>query len=917
MGALLSAPAFAQSDAGAPASIGTGLAPALQVGSAPPVERAIAEDPVALDSGRIDGKQLSSGVKAYFGIPFAAPPVGALRWREPQPVKPWSGVLHADRFAPECVQALRAHDINHYFGEEATSEDCLYLNVWVPPNAKSNARLPVAVWIYGGGFTIGSAAMANYSGESLARKGIVYVTVAYRVGALGFLAHPALTAESPHHTSGNQGLLDQIAALQWVQRNIAQLGGDPGNVTIMGQSAGSMSVSILQSSPLARGLFHRVVGMSGGSFSSGGGAGAPQTLAAAEQGGPKLQEQLEADSLASLRSLSSDRILQAQLAVPLRYGPVIDGYLLPAAPAEIFAAGKQNDVPTLIGFTHDESFSEIGRANTLTAYRESARRLYGEKGQALLELYPAKDDDEARKAATMAARDSSVALQMRNWARAQSGSGKAPVYAYLFSRVHPYTPGVLFSDHDPRTVGAYHTGDVPYWLGTLDSLNLFRTTRDWTDYDRKLADLMSGAIVSFATTGNPASAATGPWPAYRADKEEIREFGDSTALVRWPNRKQLDFFAANAPLTSPAPAASIIAAAAPITATGVTGDTPAVGAAPVLDDRYPQRRTEFPSGVVGFTDVTYSTINGYRPLVLDLYRPANTSTPRPLVIYVHGGGWQSGHTRHSGAFENWPGVLASIAARGYVVVSLEYRLSSEAPFPAAIQDVKSAIRWVRSRANEFGVDPARAVIWGGSAGGQLAALAGVSCGAPALEPSMANPPRPEPGAVNASANNSRRSASEPTSAPVSDCVQGVIAWYGIFDFSTLAQQSGATGPQSPAAPDSAPARYLGCALSKCTSATIGAASPATYVDSKDPPVLMIHGVDDHTVPIQQSRDFLATLRAKGVSAKLVEIPSVDHSFIGKSPATTRAASLQALNESLAFIDRTLGHPEPGRLSSRD
>ena len=527
-------------------------ASSLQVGSTQPVERAIAGDPVALDSGRVDGKLLSSGVKAYFGIPFAAPPVGALRWREPQPVQSWSGVLHADRFAPECVQALRAHDINHYFGEEATSEDCLYLNVWVPPDAKSDAKLPVAVWIYGGGFTIGSAAMANYSGESLARKGVVYVTVAYRVGALGFLAHPALTAESPHHTSGNQGFLDQIAALQWVRRNISKLGGDPGNVTIMGQSAGSMSVSILLSSPLARGLFHRAVGMSGGAFTSG--AGAPQALAAAEQGGPRLQEQLKSSSLASLRSVPSDRILQAQLAMPLRYGPVIDGYLLPAAPTEIFAAGKQNDVPTLIGFTHDESFSELGRVGTLTAYRDGAQRLYGEKGQTLLDLYPAKDDSEARRAATAAARDSSVALQMRNWARAQSGSGKAPVYAYLFSRVHSYAPGVVFSDHDPRTVGAYHTGDVPYWLGTLDSLNLFRTTRDWTDYDRKLADQMSGAIVSFATTGNPASNATGPWPAYRADREQIREFGDSTQLIAWPNRKQLDFFAANAPLAAPAPA---------------------------------------------------------------------------------------------------------------------------------------------------------------------------------------------------------------------------------------------------------------------------------------------------------------------------------------------------------------------------
>jgi len=521
------------------------------VAQAQTMERPIAGDPLAVAGGRIDGKLLASGVKAYFGIPFAAPPVRELRWREPQPVQPWNGIRHADRFAPECIQALRAHDINHYFGEEATSEDCLYLNVWVPPDATTGARRPVAVWIYGGGFTIGSAAMANYQGAALARKGIVYVTIAYRVGALGFMAHPALTAESPHHSSGNQGFLDQIAALQWVQRNIDKLGGDPGNVTIMGQSAGSMSVSILQASPLAKGLFHRVVGMSGGAFGSSG-AGAPQGLEVAEQGGRKIQEQLKSDSLATMRSVPADRILQAQLATPVRYGAVIDGFVLPAAPTEIFAAGKQNDVPSMIGFTHDESFSELSRATTLAAYRESAQRMYGDKAQTLLKLYPAKDDAEARTAAVSAARDSSVALQMRGWARAQSATGKAPVYVYLFSRVHPYASGVKFSDHDPATVGAYHTGDVPYWLGTLDSLNLFRVTRNWTDFDRKLAEDMSNALVNFATSGNPNVQGASDWPKYRADREQIRELGDMTRVVAWPNSKQMDFFAATAPAPAPA-----------------------------------------------------------------------------------------------------------------------------------------------------------------------------------------------------------------------------------------------------------------------------------------------------------------------------------------------------------------------------
>lgn len=326
---------------------------------------------------------------------------------------------------------------------------------------------------------------------------------------------------------------------------------------------------------------------------------------------------------------------------------------------------------------------------------------------------------------------------------------------------------------------------------------------------------------------------------------------------------------------------------------------PRVGARPVLEDRYPERRTNFPDNVVGFADLTYSSLAGYRPLILDLYKEAKSSPPRPLVIYVHGGGWQSGHTRHSGAFEDWPGVLASIAARGYVVASVEYRLSGEAPFPAAVQDVKAAIRWLRTHAAQFGIDKTRAVIWGGSAGGQLAGLVGASCGAAALEPpSAAANQQPEPGAASAS----RPATAAAPATLESDCVQGVIAWYGIFDFSDLSQVKSAS-------PQDARFRYLGCAAGKCSAEALAAAGAITYVDAKDPPVLMIHGVNDHTVPIAQSRSYLAALRAKGVKAELLELPGVDHSFIGVTPEETRAASLRALNRSLEFIDATLkAHP---------
>lgn len=504
--------------------------------------QAIRSDPVAVESGSLAGTQLASGVRAYLGVPYAAPPVRDLRWRSPQPVPPWQGTYHADRIAPECIQALRAHDINHYFGEEATSEDCLYLNIWAPPHDAAAAPAPVVVWIYGGGFMIGSASMANYSGAPLAAKGVVYVALAYRVGALGFLAHPELSAESPQHVSGNYGFLDQIAALQWIQRNIARFGGDPRNVTIMGQSAGSASVSILQASPLSRGLFHRAVGMSGGAL--GANMGRARPMSAAEQWGRELQAVLKAPSLAALRQLPADRILAVQ-GTTGRYGPLVDGYLLPEDPNALFAAGKQNDVPILIGYTRDEGFDSFNQTMTLAEYRAQAQR-YGEHAADLLRLYPATSDAEARRASLDIARDATLGLQMRTWARAQA-SGKSPAYLYLFSRVHPYAPGVKFSDHDPATIGAYHTGDVPYWLQTLDSLNLFRTTRNWTAYDRELATKMSDVIVSFARTGKPSLSGI-DWPAYRRADERVVELGDSVHVIPLPDSAKIDFLAAHPPL---------------------------------------------------------------------------------------------------------------------------------------------------------------------------------------------------------------------------------------------------------------------------------------------------------------------------------------------------------------------------------
>ncbi|MDH3513238.1 MAG: carboxylesterase family protein, partial [Gammaproteobacteria bacterium] len=339
----------------------------------PTVTGLIPGDPVKVDGGLIAGKVLPSGVLAYFGVPFAAPPLRDLRWRPPQPVSDWSGVYNADRFAPECIQSLRGSRQNHYFGNEAISEDCLYLNIWKPAVAHEEP-LPVVVWIYGGAWAVGSSAMRNYSGEFLARKGVIYVSMNYRVGPFGFMAHPELSAESPHNASGNFGHLDQVSALEWVKRNIATFGGDPDNVSIIGQSAGSMSVSSLQASPLARGLFHRAIGLSGSSVSAA--FAGPGTLLDGEKSGLRLQEELKSPSITAMRYLPPDDIFNQARESRIRFGPVVDGWFLPRSPYDILTDGSQNDIPLLIGYTRDEGFSPLARAKNVAEYRELAAQRF-------------------------------------------------------------------------------------------------------------------------------------------------------------------------------------------------------------------------------------------------------------------------------------------------------------------------------------------------------------------------------------------------------------------------------------------------------------------------------------------------------------------------------------------------------------
>lgn len=462
--------------------------------------------PVAVTGGRVSGFNLPSGVKAYLGVPFAAAPVGALRWKPPQPVVPWSGLKPATDFSPACMQKTRSP-------QEAVSEDCLYLNVWTPPGAKPGAKLPVVMWIYGGGFYAGSAANPNYDGEALAKKGVVLVSPNYRVGAFGYMAHPALDAEDPHHASGGYGFLDQVAALTWIQANIAKFGGDPGNVTVMGNSAGSVSASALQASPLGKGLFVKTIGVSASAVTWEAGVMVPHSQALAA--GVKAQQSLGAPDLAALRALPADRLVGVNVGPPS-----LDGWFMPRSPIEIYAQGRANDAATFVGFTRDEGYGPLIAAETREAYEAAAKQLYGADAAKLLALYPSTGADWKHQA-QLASRDITLGAAMRRWAMGQAEHGKRPAYAYLFSRVPPGLPG------------AVHGSDAVYWLGNLDAQK-----RDWQPRDRELSALMTDMVVAFAKTGDP-SVPGATVPRYDPKDERLIEVGDGVRVIPWPAREHV------------------------------------------------------------------------------------------------------------------------------------------------------------------------------------------------------------------------------------------------------------------------------------------------------------------------------------------------------------------------------------------
>lgn len=482
-------------------------------------------EPVHTEGGLLTGVAgANPEVQIFKGIPYAAPPVGDLRWRGPKAAVKWTGVRAGNNFGHTCMQGGATSTPG------AHSEDCLYLNVYTAAKTPKD-RLPVMVWIHGGALRTGAG--SDYDGEELARKGVVVVTINYRLGVFGFFAHPELTKESDRNASGNYGLQDQIAALEWVQKNVAAFGGDVKRVTIFGESAGSWSVNYLMASPLARGLFQRAIGESGGDFDS------ARKLADAEQMGVQFGQTIGANSIAALRAKSADEVQKADGFS----GANVDGWLLPEGVYTIFAKGKQNDVPLLIGSNSDEgSMLTRNGAQTAAAFREYAQRRYGPDTGAFLKVYPFKSDDEAKAVQAASMRDSTFGWEMRTWARMQSKTGKSKVYLYYFSRVPP--------GPDSAIRGAFHTAEIAYVFNNVNGKSgyvepFFRTDgttqRPWQAQDRKLADAMSSYWVSFATTGDPNRKGLPKWPVYRETDNLAMGLGDQIVMQPLPHNDALDF----------------------------------------------------------------------------------------------------------------------------------------------------------------------------------------------------------------------------------------------------------------------------------------------------------------------------------------------------------------------------------------
>jgi len=488
---------------------------------------AVINQPVRTANGQVSGApSADAAVVAFKGIPYAAPPVGDLRWRAPMPPISWKGVRKAQEFGDSCIQNIveeRKPWTSEFMAHNKIGEDCLYLNVWRPAKAASD-KLPVYFWIHGGGYVEGSSAVPIYNGENLARRGVVVVTINYRLGVLGFLAHPELTKEADH--SGNYGLLDQVAALKWVQRNIAAFGGDPGNVTISGQSAGASSVHSLVASPLTSGLFHRAIAESGAGYVA---QKRLQNLTQAERNGANFAAAKGAKDLKELRALSPEKLMAKISDGPSSaFRLIIDGYFLTADPNEIYAQGKQNDVPELTGMNLDERSSTPDYGIIPMAdYRKTVAERYGDLA-AFFKLYPNGTRAESGASQKAAFRDAGL-VSMFMWAELRAKTAKSKAFTYYWTHAEP--------GPDRDRYGAFHTSEVPYVFNTLNE-----SKRPWTEEDRKIADTLGAFWINFMKSGDPNGGRLPQWAPFRSNSAVTMELGNHMGTRPVADPLKLDFW---------------------------------------------------------------------------------------------------------------------------------------------------------------------------------------------------------------------------------------------------------------------------------------------------------------------------------------------------------------------------------------
>jgi para-nitrobenzyl esterase len=477
---------------------------AAHAGAAPTLKTTQARLPNGVIEGVISA---DDKVHTYKGIPYAAPPIGPLRWKAPRPAPNWTGVRPASEYGARCMQGNIYADM--VFHDNGPSENCLFLNMWMPAHP-ATPKLPVMVWIYGGGFAAGSSSEPRQDAGNLSKQGVLVVSMNYRLGIFGFFAHPALAKESDHNSAGNYGLLDQLAALRWVHDNIATFGGDPENVTIFGQSAGSSSVSALVASPLAKGLFQKAIGESGSMLAY---ARALPTLQAQEKVHMEFASKaLGTNSIEALRAKPAEELLQAALKnKDVRFSPDIDGYFLPESPYAIYSTGRQAHVPLLAGWTSEEQSyrnllgdQEPTPANFTAAVRES----FKDHADAVLKLYPATTNEEAKRAACDLVRDQAAGYATWKWLELQRRTGNSPVYRFRFEQAPPVIP----LDGPHAEARAFHSAEIEYVFSVLG-----HNSRPWRPEDRKLSALMSTYWANFAKTGNPNGADLPLWPAYSSD----------------------------------------------------------------------------------------------------------------------------------------------------------------------------------------------------------------------------------------------------------------------------------------------------------------------------------------------------------------------------------------------------------------